>query len=96
MAETSVKELDRLFAKQKAAFAKDRMPSLDSRLDRLRTLDRMLIDFRAPIQQALAADFGSHHPLVTDLFESGGVIARSRHIQSQLAIWMAPDERRDS
>jgi uncharacterized protein YggE len=25
------------------------------------------------VQQALAADFGSHHALVTDLFESGGV-----------------------
>lgn len=93
MAEPFEKELDRLFAKQKAAFAQDRMPSLETRLDRLKTLDRMLIDFRVPIQQALSADFGSHHPLVTDLFESGGVIARSRHIQSQLANWMAADER---
>jgi coniferyl-aldehyde dehydrogenase len=93
MADTPHKELDRLFAKQKVAFAKDRVPSLESRLERLKTLDRMLIDFRVPIQKALSEDFGSHHPLVTDLFESGGVIARSRHIQSQLAAWMAPDER---
>lgn len=93
MAELFVTELNRLFAKQKTAFAQDRMPSLERRLERLKTLDRMLIEFRVPIQKALSADFGSHHPLVTDLFESGGVIARSRYIQSQLAQWMAPDER---
>jgi coniferyl-aldehyde dehydrogenase len=93
MQETNRAELDRIFAKQKAAFAKDRVPSLEQRLQRLKTLDQMMIAFREPIRKALTDDFAAHHPLVTDLFESGAVIARSRHIQSQLAKWMAPEVR---
>ncbi len=93
MTDTTTAELDRIFAKQKAAFAKDRVPSLEQRLERLKTLDRMMIAFREPIRKALTEDFAVHHPLVTDLFESGAVIARSRHIQSQLVTWMAPERR---
>jgi coniferyl-aldehyde dehydrogenase len=93
MKETTRIELDALFAKQKAAFARDRNPSLEARLERLRTLDRMLIAYRQPIRGALASDFGNHHAMVTDLFESGAVVARSRHIQSQLAAWMAAEKR---
>jgi coniferyl-aldehyde dehydrogenase len=93
MKETSTQELDRLFAVQKAAFAQDRMPSLESRLERLRALDAAMIEFREPLRQAVSKDFRNHHPIVTDLFESGAVVARSRYIQSQLAEWMKPAAR---
>jgi coniferyl-aldehyde dehydrogenase len=93
MTDTTRQELDRLFAQQQAAFAADRNPSLESRLERLRTLDRMLIAFREPMRRALSEDFSTHHPLVTDLFESGAVIARSRTIQAYLPGWLAPEPR---
>jgi coniferyl-aldehyde dehydrogenase len=93
MKDTTVIELKRIFASQKAAFAGDRNPDLETRLRRLRMLDAMLIEYREPIRRALAQDFATHHPLVTDLFESGAVISRSRHIQSQLAAWMQPSPR---
>jgi len=93
MKETTRDELDRVFRKQKTAFAGDRTPDLAARLSRLRALDAMLIEYRHPIRDAISADFGNHHAMVTDLFESGAVIARSRHIQSQLASWMAPEKR---
>lgn len=93
MTETTKAELHALFARQKAAFSKNRTPTLEVRLARLRRLDEMLIAYREKMQQALSADFVSHHPLVTDLFESGAVIARSRHIQSKLAEWLAPETR---
>ncbi len=93
MKETPVAELHRLFAAQQAAISVDRNPSLETRLERLRTLDSMLIAYREPMRQALSADFANHHPLVTDLFESGAVIARSRHIQAKLAEWLAPEPR---
>lgn len=93
MTETTKAELDLLFAKQKAAFANDRDPPLEARLERLRSLDRMMIEFREPIRKALAEDFATHHPWVTDLFESGAVIARSRTIQAFLPGWMAPENR---
>lgn len=93
MKETPTKELDRLFAVQKAAFAKDRAPSLESRLGRLKALDAAMIEFREPFRKAVSADFRNHHPLVTDLFESGAVVARSRYIQAQLGEWMKPAPR---
>lgn len=93
MPDTTMAELERLFAAQKAAFAADREPSLESRLARLRRLDAAMIEFREPIREALAADFASHHPLVTDLFESGAVIARSRYVQAMLGEWMRPAPR---
>jgi coniferyl-aldehyde dehydrogenase len=93
MKETTKAELDALFAKQKVAFAKDRVPALEARLERLRRLDQMMIEFREPFRRALSEDFATHHPLVTDLFESGAVIARSRTIQAFLASWMAPENR---
>ena len=93
MKETSTKELDRLFAAQKAAFAKDRAPSLEQRLDRLKALDNAMIEFREQFRAAVSTDFCSHHPLVTDLFESGAVVSRSRYIQSQLEAWMKPVKR---
>lgn len=90
---TPTKELDRIFAVQKAAFARDRAPSLASRLERLKALDGAMIEFRQPFRAAVSADFRNHHPLVTDLFESGAVVARSRYIQSQLEQWMKPAPR---
>lgn len=93
MKETAKAELDILFAKQKAAFAKDRVPSIETRIERLKKLDRMMIEFREPFRKALSEDFATHHPLVTDLFESGAVIARSRTIQAFLPSWMSPENR---
>jgi coniferyl-aldehyde dehydrogenase len=93
MKETTTQELDRLFAVQKAAFAKDRSPSLESRLERLRRLDAAMIDYRHQFRAAVSADFCNHHPLITDLFESGAVVARSRYIQAMLGEWMQPTPR---
>ncbi len=90
---TSTQELDRLFAKQKAAFGRNTMPTLDERLDRLRRLETAMVRNRKGFQESLAADFGSHSPLVTDLFETGGVLGRNRYIQTQLSEWMQPSER---
>ncbi|MBI1731431.1 MAG: aldehyde dehydrogenase family protein [Gammaproteobacteria bacterium] len=93
MTDTSNAQLQALFEKQKRAFASDRYPSLAVRLGRLKQLERMMIEYRQPMRDALAADFDSHHPLVTDLFESGAIIARGRYIQSQLESWMRPQVR---
>jgi coniferyl-aldehyde dehydrogenase len=90
---TSKHDLDQLFARQKAAFARNSMPPLDERLDRLRRLEAAMMRHRGGFQQSVAADFGSHSPLVTDLFEIGGVLGRNRSLQATLADWMKPEER---
>ncbi len=93
MMHTTTQELDRLFSGQKAAFSHNTMPTLDERFDRLRRLEAAMVRNRKGFQESLAADFGSHSPLVTDLFETGGVLGRNRYIQTQLAEWMQPSER---
>ena len=90
---TTEKQLDAVFDKQRRAFALDSMPSLDARLDRLKRLEAAMVKNRRRFQKAITEDFGSHSPLVTDLFETGGVIGRSRNIQAHLAEWMAPSPR---
>ena len=92
MKDTTVIELKRIFASQKAAFAGDRNPDLETRLRRLRMLDAMLIEYREPIRRALAQDFATHHPLVTDLFESGAVISRSRYLPRTARLSPPPDD----
>ena len=91
--ETSQGELDRLFALQKEAFLGDSMPSLESRLDRLKRLEAAMVKHRKEFQEALRADFGAHSAIVTDLFETGGVLGRNRYIQLQLSEWMGVSPR---
>jgi len=93
MAETTHKELNRLFDRQKQAFLSDPMPPLKIRLDRLKRLESAMVSNRVAFQETMKADFGSHPAFVTDLFETGGVIGRSRFIQTQLAEWMKPSPR---
>lgn len=93
MAQTTEQELDRLFAIQKEAFLANSMPTLEQRLDRLRRLEAAMVSNRKAFQESMRADFGAHSPFVTDLFETGGVVGRSRYIQSQLSDWMKPSSR---
>lgn len=93
MTDTTASELEALFAKQRKAFLGDIYPSLQQRLERLKTLEQLMIDCREEAREALAADFGSHPPRIVDLFENGGIIGRSRHLQAHLAAWMTPDQR---
>ncbi|HPE31378.1 MAG TPA: aldehyde dehydrogenase family protein [Parvularculaceae bacterium] len=90
---TTEKELDRLFYAQKEAFLKNSMPSLEERIDRLKRLEAAMVKNRIGFQKTLREDFGAHHSFVTDLFETGGVIGRSRYIQAMLADWMKPSPR---
>lgn len=90
---TANQQLERIFKAQKSAFAQGSMPTLEQRLDRLRRLEGAMMRHRSGFQDSVASDFGSHSPLVTDLFETGGVLGRNRYLQGALADWMAPQDR---
>lgn len=87
---SSTERLDHLFEQQNRAFALDSMPSLGVRLARLQTLRRMVIDNRESFRNAIAADFGSHHPWLVDLMETGPVVGRVKYTEAHLARWLAP------
>jgi coniferyl-aldehyde dehydrogenase len=83
-----VARLQHLFRVQKQALAADPVPSLAERLSRLKRLRNMLIENRERFRAALSADFGSHHPWMSDMLEAGSVIGRIRHFEAQLPTWM--------
>ena len=93
MPHTTQQELHRLFEAQKQAFLGNSMPSLEERLDRLRRLESAMVENRKNFQETLNSDFGQHPALVTDLFETGGVIGRSKYVQAMLGEWMQDSPR---
>lgn len=93
MADTTNAELDALFALQKAAFLKDNNPSYEQRMEWLQTMEKMMVELRQPIRDALSEDFNSHPEFMSDLFETGGVLGRCRTAMTYLEEWMAPDDR---
>jgi coniferyl-aldehyde dehydrogenase len=83
-------ELDRLFARQRAAFAAERYPAEATRRDRLERLIRMVRAGEDALVAAIDADFGHRSAHETRLAEIYVVVAGARHAQKRLARWMAP------
>ena len=83
-------ELARLFDAQRAAFAKERYPSLDVRRDRLARLLDFVTRHEARFIEAVDQDFGgrsSHETRLAELYIVAAEIADSRR---HLARWMRP------
>ena len=93
MQETTKSKLDGMFENQRAAFKASNNPSYEQRMNWLRALEKMMVDLRVDIQKAIAADFSVHSAVITDIFETGGVLGRNRYIQASLKQWMEPSER---
>ena len=83
-------QLNEIFKKQKEAFATNSSPSLKERIDRLQRLEAGMMKNRVAFQKSLKEDFGAHSQYITDLFETGGVLGRGRHLQATLEEWMKP------
>jgi len=83
-------ELARLFDAQRAAFAKERYPSLDVRRDRLARLLDFVTRHEARFVEAVDHDFGgrsSHETRLAELYIVAAEIAEAR---KHLARWMRP------
>jgi coniferyl-aldehyde dehydrogenase len=81
-------ELDRLFALQRTAFARERYPDLRTRQDRLARLQTLLMDNEARFAAAVDSDFGDRSEHETRLAELYVVAAEIADAQSHLAHWM--------
>jgi coniferyl-aldehyde dehydrogenase len=89
----AIADLHRLHALQRAAFVADPQPDAASRQGRLAALGGMLLSHREEIRAAMAADFGSHPDLLTDLVEVLGIAGRAAFAIEQLGAWMQEDQR---
>lgn len=89
-AATSPAELARLFAVQRAAFARERYPSLSTRRDRLARLLALVVANEQRFVDAVDRDFGHRSAHETRLAELFIVAASIRHAQAHLKRWMKP------
>ena len=81
-------ELDRLFALQRAAFARERYPSLAARRDRLARLLAIVARHEEALCAAISRDFGHRSAHETRLAELYIVAAEARHAIRHLRRWM--------
>ena len=81
-------DLDRIFARQREAFARERFPDLAVRLDRLARMKALVRDNEDRFVAAVAEDFGHRSAHETRLAELYIVVAGITHAQKHLAGWM--------
>ena len=81
-------DLDRLFARQRAAFAAERNPAFAARRDRLARLLHIVTAHEQKFVAAIDRDFGHRSAHETRLAELYIVAAEARHAQKHLNRWM--------
>ncbi|WP_174284823.1 aldehyde dehydrogenase family protein [Sphingomonas bacterium] len=89
----AIKRLDAAYRAQRAAFARDRRPTIEARRERLGALIGMMLANRDRISIAVAEDFGAHPKPASDLIEVLGVVGRAQYVLENLEQWMKPDPR---
>jgi len=90
LATTGARELDRAFAQQRAAFAREPYPSFEIRRDRLRRLRKIVTVHERALCEAIDRDFGRRSTHETRLAELYIVEAEVRHAIAHLRRWMRP------
>ena len=80
-------------SRQRAAQLKDGAPSATLRTDRLNRCIALLVDRRAAIEEAVAADFGTRSRHATAFADIAGSIGPLKHARDHLAGWMQTERR---
>jgi acyl-CoA reductase-like NAD-dependent aldehyde dehydrogenase len=75
---------------QRAAYEKDRNPSVTSRRATLEKLEHLLIDNAAAIAETISADFGNRSTHETQLLELFPAVAAIKHARRHVKSWMTP------
>lgn len=86
-------DLRRVFDKQRAAFAQDRYPSLQVRIERLHRLRELLLDGQGELQDAVCRDFGHRSLEESRVAEVAATIATIDYTLAHLGRWMRPARR---
>ncbi len=89
-------ELQRLMARQQAAFRANPNPDLRQRQDRLRRLEKALKQHAPALCDAVNQDFGRRSSYETRLLEIFPSLDNIRHVRRRLRGWMRPKRRSTS
>jgi coniferyl-aldehyde dehydrogenase len=91
--ETVENEAQRVFKLQREAYARHPFPTYDERIKHLRALDRILVENRLAIADAITADFGHRAVEETLAAEVFTTIDGIRDVTKHLKGWMSPQRR---
>src|SRR5262245_57596181 len=86
-------EAQRVFQLQRAAYAKHPFPSLEERRAQLRAIERVLLENRDAIAEAIDRDFGHRATEESLMLELFTCVDGIRHARRKLAGWMKPQRR---
>ena len=86
-------EAQRVFALQRQAYLRNPYPSLAERTERLRILERVLLDNVDAIAEAINADFGHRATEESQMLEIFTCVDGIRHTLKRLPKWMRPQRR---
>jgi len=89
----NLSRIDQIFTKQRTASRKNPYLSLETRLQNLGKLHKVLLENQTKIADAINADFGCRCPQETQLLEVFGLLGGITHTQKQLKKWIKPQKR---
>jgi acyl-CoA reductase-like NAD-dependent aldehyde dehydrogenase len=90
---TAPADLGEVFARQRAAFDRNRSPSLYERRANLLKLQRLVEQNRLILVEAANSDFGVRSAFETEMSEIVGAVSIIRYMRRRLRFWMAPRRR---
>ena len=91
--EIAENEAQRIFKLQRDAYLRAPYPSLDERRERLRALERILLDNTDAIVEAIRKDFGHRCAEESKILEIFPCVDGVRHSLKKLSKWMRPERR---
>lgn len=86
-------EAQRIFALQRDAYLRHPYPSLEERRESLTKLERILVENRDAIADAINCDFGHRSAEESKMLEIFGCVDGIRHTRRKLRQWMKPQRR---
>ncbi|HEX2493458.1 MAG TPA: coniferyl aldehyde dehydrogenase [Steroidobacter sp.] len=90
---TLAAQLGALYREQRSAFERDSAPDARVRRERLRLLERVLLDNADAITNAISADFGHRPATETQLIEVFQSLESLRYARRHVGRWMRPERR---
>jgi coniferyl-aldehyde dehydrogenase len=89
----STSRVETVFAKQRTASRQQHYPALETRLQNLDKLQKILLENQTAIAESINADFGNRCPQETRLLEVFGLLGGIAHNRKHLKKWMKPQKR---
>ena len=89
----STSRIEQVFTRQRTATRQQAYPDLETRLQNLDKLHKILLENQTAITEAISTDFGNRCPQETRMLEVFGLLGGIDHNRKRLKKWMKPQKR---